>query len=337
MMRIARYALSAAIAALLTGCSGSQPPTAAPSSIAQTHAANLFDTSATSAPIVGSAHRTSSAYSDLIYTISAYSEIYMFDYPSGSFVGSFFPPANVANGMCTDTSGNVYVLAYGDGYTQILKYAHGATNPGSIISYPYEGFSCSVDPTTGDLAVLGNGSGFQVTVAIFSASSDTPVYYNVPAYQIARGDGCTYDSSGNLFVDYQGKNYNADDIAELPAGGNTFSVLTPNKHIKVKTLLWVSSYLAAVGKGVIYHLAVSGSHARVISETKAEQAQHFGWIQDSDILISPYGHVGEQLGYWNYPEGGKVTKILPRVDKYFKNLRAVLISAVADQKTTKRN
>ncbi len=125
-----------------------------------------------------------------------------------------------------------------------------------------------VDPTTGNLAVLANSTGNQVIAAVYPEGSGTPTTYTLPVGTQRGKHGCTYDDSGDLFVEVQSKNYRADDIAELPNGGSSFSILTPNRNIKVKTLQWVSSDLAAVGKGVVYSLAISGSRIQVTGETK---------------------------------------------------------------------
>ncbi len=249
----------------------------------------------------------------------------MFEYPSGTFVGDFVAKVVYVSGLCTDTSGDVYVVGYED-YTTILKYAHGATEPTSTINlYGYDARSCAVDPTTGNLAVYATPGDGEV-IAIYPQGSGTPTFYTVPD-TLAPALYCTYDDSGNLFADITGyKNSPTFEIAELPAGGSTFSILKPNRHIRIETLQWLPSYLAAAGKGVIYHLVVSGSSVRVIGETKAKQARDIAWIQDSDVLITPYGDARTELGYWDYPKGGKVTKIIQRVNKYFRDLKSVVVS-----------
>jgi hypothetical protein len=256
----------------------------------------------------------------------------MLDYPSGDFVTDFSAGTYVS-GMCTDTSGNVYVLGFED-FSTILKYAHGATKPTSTITlHGYDAFSCAVDPTTGNLAVLANNTGNQVIAVIYPEGSGTPTTYTLPVGTQRGKHGCTYDDSGDLFVEVQSKNYRADDIAELPEGGSSFSILTPNRNIKVKTLQWVSSDLAAVGKGVVYSLAISGSSIQVNGETKTDQSGSLGWIQDSNVLIALYGnaHKRDELAYWNYPKGGKATKIIERVNKNFKDINGVAISTAGSQ------
>jgi hypothetical protein len=311
-----RYALTSCVAvAMLAGCGGLQPPMSSPVALMQSVA-----------------HGASASSGQLIYTSGPRDWIYMFDYPSGNFIGDFVPDETWVSGMCTDTNGDVYVLGFED-WSTILKYAHGATKPTSTIKlYQYDAFSCAVDPTTGNLAVLTNSESDQVVVVIYPEGSGTPTYYTLPAEtQLARGDGCAYDDSGDLFADFQSSNYRADDIAELPAGGSSFSILMAKKNIRVKALQWVSPYLAAFGKGVVYRLAISGSSIRVIGQTKTKQSYPIAWIQDSKVLIGPIGRSRDELAYWNYPGGGKASKVIQRVNKDFSDLNSVVISTTGSQ------
>jgi hypothetical protein len=318
----ARYALSSCVAAaMLASCGGSQAQIAA-----SPPGVGLLAKSA-SAINGRQRHRASGSYGDLTYASGPPDWIYMLDYPSGNLVGDFKAGIYVS-GMCTDTSGNVYILGYED-FSTILKYAHGATKPTSTITlHGYDAFSCAVDPTTGDLAVLTSNTGDQVVAVIYPGGSGSPTYYTLPVGTQWGRHGCTYDDSGDLFVEVQGKSNRADDIAELPEGGSSFSILTPNRNIEVKTLQWVSSYLAAIGKGVVYRLAVSGSSIQVTGDTKTDESGPLGWIQDSDVLIALYGNAHKsELAYWNYPKGGKATKIIQGVNKNFKDINGVAISA----------
>ena len=84
---------------------------------------------------------------------------------------------------------------------------------------------------------------------------------------------------------------------------------------------------------MVYSLAISGSSIQVNGETKTDQSGSLGWIQDSNVLIALYGnaHKRDELAYWNYPKGGKATKIIERVNKNFKDINGVAISTAGSQ------
>jgi hypothetical protein len=314
-----RYALSSCVAtAMLAGCGGSQPPIGAPGAMPQSVA-----------------HRASVSSGDLIYAASPDGVLFTFNFPSGSFVGDFNPagfPGIV--GMCTDTSGNVYVIGY-ESFTVIAKFAHGATTPTwtTQVSDAYYAHSCAVDPTTGNLAAYTNEGSFESgpnVVAIYpngSGGSGTPTYYTIPN-TMAYASFCTYDNAGNLYANPYG--YKSSDrwaIAELPSGGSTFSIITPTKRIKLGPLQWVSGYLVASDHGTVYRLTISGSHAKIVGETKARGKQSSMWIQDSGVLVAAYEKHKNEIALWNYPKGGEPMTIIPRVNKRFLDINSVLVSA----------
>lgn len=119
---------------------------------------------------------------DLLY-ISDYGtyEVSVFSYPEGKLKGmlsGFIGPY----GECADPSGHVYIAI--ENPPSVLEYAHGGTKPIATIAdpgqYPY---SCSYDPTSGDLAVTNEYS-----------QSSTPG--SVSIYRRARGEPHNYTESG---------------------------------------------------------------------------------------------------------------------------------------------
>jgi hypothetical protein len=313
-MKTLHFALSIGAAALLAGCGESQPPIGGPGAMPQNRAIATH-----------SAHRDSSSNGDLIYASIPFASVYMFTYPDGKFVASFSPPALAVDGLCVDSGGNVFVLTRDPSY--VIKYAHGATSPSSTIDgYDDGAYACSVDPTTGDLAVVYYTLSDTVVVAVYPDASGTPTYYTLP-----NGGGqpgyCAYDSQGDLFVDAGDSELDRFALFELPSGGSEFSLLTLSKEIRVGTLQWVSSYLAVSDRShTIYRLSISGSTATVIGHTNAVDLKPHPWIQDGDIVIAPYGKAGKGIGFWNYPKGGKVTKTIGQVDKNFKKVNSIIVS-----------
>ena len=128
------------------------------------------------------------------------SNVYVYTYPGGVLkqtLGGFIDPG----GECVDAKGNVFVTNTGG--LDIVEYAHGASTPAATLNDPgYFPFGCSVDPTTGNLAVTnfstasGSGSG---NVVIYEHAKGKPK----KRYTDAAISGmllCGYDDKGNLFV-----------------------------------------------------------------------------------------------------------------------------------------
>ncbi len=307
-----------AAAALLAGCGGSQPPIGAQS---QARAAARH------------VSRTAGSSDDLLYVGSFDGRIYVFTYPDARYVISLFPPepSNIS-GLCTDPTGDVFAVGYfDDGW--IFKYLHGATTPVSTIALGYSlPTSCSVDRTTGNLAVLMSKNGrYNTAVAIFPKGSGTPTYYTVPNAHEELSLSCTYDDSGNLFVEYRGTD-GALDLAELRAGDNSFTALSPSARLQGSTLQWTSPYLVIAKKGIVYRLSISGSTVTVAGHTRVTDGRANFWIQDGQTLIAPYGpnnklgHVTE-VGMWKYPKGGKAFHVIHRVNKSFVYISSIVVSA----------
>jgi hypothetical protein len=187
---VRHYALSfSAAAALLAACSGSQPPIGAPGATAQT------STLATHADRGKSWTLPEAKSIGLLYVAGSQNgqngSAYVYTYPQGRLVGTLTGFAEPF-GECTDSAGNVFIVAYSNGSTSastIYEYAHGGTKPIATLSDPDVAVGCAVDPTTGNLAASGNG------VAIFKNATGNPAYYS-SGYHFYY---CGYDERGNLY------------------------------------------------------------------------------------------------------------------------------------------
>ena len=171
-----------AASALLAGCGGAQPPTGAPGASPQGHAV------ATHADRRGS-WMLPAISTTLIYAVGGCDGICILSYPKGTLVGAITGYDSESGGSCSDSAGNVYV----SNGTEVVEFAHGGTAPSNEFTLPSsEAGGCSVDPKSGDLAVVySTGS-----LAIFAAGSATPTTYNT----LIDARYCAYDDSGNLFV-----------------------------------------------------------------------------------------------------------------------------------------
>ena len=239
--------------------------------------------------------------------------IYVFEYPVGKFLGKIYDE-HYPVGVCSDADGNVFVTDYG--YAQIVEYAHGGTDPIRTLSDPQlDPRSCSIDPTTGNLAVANNDPG---GVAIFPDASGSPESYSPNLYY---PNACAYDADGNLFVDGESSKSGGFALSELPRGGSTFSNIAVDQNIGGPGgLQWDGTYLALEDGDVpdaIYQVAVSGSTGRVVNTVTLggpidEPVGSQFWIGSGKVImryeIKKEEFSPRRIGVWKYPGGGAPLK-----------------------------
>ena len=192
----------------------------------------------------------------------------------------------VTGGDCSDSSGNVYIA----NDTDVVEYARGDSTP--IATYGLDGdqaAACSVDPISGNLAVVFSGSG--ANVAVFPFGSQTPTYYeaHIVTYY------CGYDAGGNLFVDGLNGHTAWPCGNSLVNGASDFNVLTINGDIGTPgQVQWDGSYVTEPVAGHRQRSlvpAISGSAATIASAPRglrghlANAAQ--SWIYRQRIIV-PY-------------------------------------------------
>lgn len=248
---------------------------------------------------------------DLLYVTGDCGGICVFSYPDNTLVGQL-SDSNSPFGECVDKAGDVFVADFGGGTgtAAILEYAHGGTTPIATLSDPgYYPEACSIDPTTGNLAVTNDGG----PLAIYTGAKGDPTYYTDPK---ADPIGfCAYDDKGDLFVDgeYVGSGNYA--LLEMPKGSDTFKSIKLNSPPSFwYDIQWAGKYLAlADSPTVIYHVAISGAKGTIIGSTvlngPASGIEVQFWIQGGTI-IEPYGtsDLPDEIGFWRYPSGGKLRK-----------------------------
>jgi hypothetical protein len=136
---------------------------------------------------------------NLLYVSNANGFVNIYRYWQKNLVGVL---TNFSNpmGMCVDNNRNVYIADFGA--KTIVEYAHGGSTPiRTIDTAPYAPYVCSVDATTGDLAV---GS-FRKTknwsdgsIAIYKHAQGTPTIYK--GQNISHFTALSYDDSGDLLA-----------------------------------------------------------------------------------------------------------------------------------------
>jgi hypothetical protein len=242
------------------------------------------------------------------------SKVLVFSYPEGGLVETLTGFAAPPWFICSGRSGDVFVAATDSsspGY--IYQFAHGGSQPIETLTDPGPGhaLSCSVDPTTGNLAVA-NGP----NVAVYPQGQGAPTIYE--ASDVGAFD-CAYDGAGDLFVD--GQSYN-DKIAELPAGGTSFSDIALSKTTLTLHLQWWNKRLVILGGTdgphgpyEIFQVRVSGSDGIVSGPVLlyGKSRHRLGdveFVASDNAIVMPEGSGLSLLNVWHYPKGGKPYKVL---------------------------
>jgi hypothetical protein len=263
--------------------------------------------------------------SDLLYISDLIGQVVdIYTYGKGyKLVGQltgFFNP----EGLCVDKKGDVYVTNTTNvGGYEIIEYAHGGTSPMRTLNDP-DGRpnGCSVDPTTGNLAVADFWGHSETigNVAVFPKGTGSPTPYSNS--NIYYDYYCAYDDKGNLFVDGETEG-SVFGLGELSKGGSTLNFINIDQTIYLPGgVMWDGKYLA-VGDQVavkhnftstIYQMSINGSQATTVSTmilTGSNEVAQF-WIprihdggkrEYGDRLIGP-NQDGKDTLFWDYPSGG---------------------------------
>jgi hypothetical protein len=251
---------------------------------------------------------------DLLYISDSFpygsNDVVVYSYPKGKLVGKL-TGFNEPSGECVDKTGNVFITNFGA--SEILEYAHGGTS--SIKTLDDSGYyplGCSIDPTTGNLAVTNRlSTSFTAgDVAIYPKASGTPTSYTAPNFYYY--EYCGYDNLGNLYIDGTTK-ASGLEYAELASGSSTFSNLALNQEIGFPgAVVWHGSHLAIGDQSaaVIYEFSISGSQGTKVGSTPltgSKDVVQF-WIQGNRVIGPDAGL--KDVGYYKYPAGGSPTKTI---------------------------
>ena len=284
------------VSAMLAGC-GAPPPIGSAGATPQMHASSAHvDRS-------GSRVRPGSSSQDRLYAgaFHGYS-IYVFSYPEGEFAYTLQLKELITGTLCSNSSGDVFVPSG----NEVIEYAGGSGQIATLSERKdYVAYGCSVDPTTGNLAVANeNVKGGRGVIAIFAGAQGNPAYYSDSAMDTYWY--CGYDDQGNLFVDGQGDSR----FAELPQGSKKFT----NISVPVKSfgqIQWDGEYITVATETAerIYRLKVMGSSARVVSITHLTPSRSSTqpWIEGNTIIraFSHFRARSSEIGLWKYPGGGR--------------------------------
>jgi hypothetical protein len=267
------------------------------------------------------------ATQDLLY-ISNYAgaSVVVYSYPQDKLVGKLTGHFANPDGLCVDKKGDVWIVNNDATHSgeDVVEYKHGGKKPIAILEIG-NGYavSCSIDPTTGNLAatVLDTVSGGSGYVAIFKNAKGSPKYYYTNPGMSAAVYFCGYDNKGNLYVDAAVSSV-PFQFAELPKGKKTFTII----KLKGATIhfpgdvQWDGKYVTVADQQCgaypyptcIYQ--TTGAGGKIVGSTPfngSGDIVHF-WI-DGNTVIGPIwaGISGyNTVPFWKYPAGGKPAKTL---------------------------
>jgi hypothetical protein len=235
--------------------------------------------------------------------------VYVYTYPGETPVGTLTNVGTPA-GECADAAANVYI-ADNDG--KIREFAHGGTSPIVTLKLPsnLHTLACSVDPTTGNLAVTANADSDKEKegagdVFIYRHSRGKPEKFRTSS--LFEYLFLAYDNAGNLFVD--GLTQSAPRqfaYAELPSGSKTMTpiTLTGGSIASPGNVQWDGAHITIgdQSNAVIYQ--TEGSEI-VGSTPLTGSSDVVGYFIDGGTVICPdFGNASVE--FYNYPAGGSPT------------------------------
>lgn len=213
---------------------------------------------------------------------------------------------NDPQGECVDIKGNVWIV--NQQAATILEYAHGGTTPIATLNDPDQvPVDCSVDPTTGNLAVSNNfnnatfGPG---SVSVYQNAQGTPQLYSDPSF--GEMFFLCYDNMGNLFVDGLKTDGSSFQYAELPQGSSTFTDITLNQNIgSPGGVQWDGKHVAIGDQDnpVIYETS-GATVVGTISLTGASDVGQFYITSQLDKYSKVVAANNKGVDIFKYPSGG---------------------------------
>ena len=267
-------------------------------------------------------------------------DIYNYKSQAGHQFGALHPGSfgfTMPTGSCEDTAGNVYIVDAGTGL--LWQFPHGSTSGTSVaITSAMMPLGCSVDPSTGNIAVSNFGNS---TMNIFQGGfSGTQVLSTaLEPYMWSPG----YDPSGNLFVESEQGAFTSIELEELPAGSNNWRVISlPNQACGnpfcfPDSVQWDGTYLEAGDQNFgstnnttptdimgAFRISVSGSSGTEISSATyegncattaptADALQIYVGGTTRAMNGAVFGNIdcAGNVNYYNYTAGGAAKRSLP--------------------------
>jgi len=311
-----------AVAAMLAGCGGPQPPIGAPRAMQQGRASE-HQADRDGAWMLPEAKSTK----ELLYiSDQSTNHVYVYNYNTRRLLGrlrGFYQPS----GQCVDSRGDVWITdSAGEA---VVEYAHGALRYTKRIRTIGLANSCSVDPTTGDLAVSN--------IRTPRGESKIEVFYLMGNRKVYSSDACQeivqvgYDNQGNLYVSATSQE-SSSYVCELPHGSSQLVTVSISKTIvRPGGVMWDGKYITftdtlyAFDYTAIYQAQPESSGLEIVGQTDfngcrggltsitqpfivgskntPSNNQQGNAVVGTNMLCG-FSGTGYEFSYWAYPAGG---------------------------------
>jgi len=234
-------------------------------------------------------------------------------------------------GVCSDASGNVWVSNHRRGQWYVDQFARGGSKEIDQLRAPHRWSNlgaCAVDPTSGNLAVMGaNIDGANKALIWSGVPSGKPAIYSLPFCPVS----AAYDGAGNLFITGWacGSTFNAY-FGELAKGSGHVALIKLDKQTgPFGGVQWDGTYVAvAVAVShrrvhrLLYRVQVSGTAGKVVGTVEPQgfyMCYCFGtpsglFVMHDGTIIGTAGKHGDGIWTWPYPAGGKRTQSIARYE-----------------------
>ncbi|MGC1983972.1 MAG: hypothetical protein WA668_01160 [Candidatus Cybelea sp.] len=271
----------------------------------------------------------------LVY-VSATSAVCVYDYQTGALTG-MLTGFTSATGQCVDKRGNVWVTDLDRSphwKGSVSEYAHGKGKRLKTLSTNGPSAGCSVDPTSGNLAVANQGNLGQLL--IFKKGEGTPTrFQSSDCGYIFSSPG--FDDDGNLFVEDSTID-GVGNVCELPHGSASIRTVNMPRDFYYSggNVMWDGKYITFSGqygafdyRTAIYQMTEDSSgNLTPVGETvlnddcEEDRAAVEPFIvgtkntpanrRQGKVVVGADGFCATKFGFWSYPAGGLPDRAMQR-------------------------
>lgn len=269
----------------------------------------------------------------LLYVAGAVTNtVYVYDYKTAVLVGeltnsSFDQPS----GECVDKKGDIWITNWQG--LSVVEYAHGGASPIRTLHTETYQTACSVDPTTGNLAV----GTFYGTLDVWKHAKGTPTNYGSSECPYIWGPG--YDNHGNLFMESETAYPYPIFICELSHGGSSLQIVPQDWTINYGAdVMWDGQYITFADQSFegrelsagVYQATESASGLALVGSTalgdpcgSSDVVQPFivgakntpKNDRQGTVVIGSNNSCLTVVDYWGYPSGGNPQRVIDAPDK----------------------
>jgi|GEM_PF-2146144 len=237
-------------------------------------------------------------------------------------------------GLCSDPSGNIWMPNFRHGRYYVDEFAHGGTKAIAELRVPKESrlASCAVDPSSGDLVVLGsNIDGYWSALIWRGARAGKPEKYGMDFDPLF----AAYDNAGNLFITgWAGGSDWFFEMGELAKGSAKVTRIRLDKHaLEPGEVQWDGTNVVVAtsvsrrarnpfsSKSLfrLYRLQISGTSGHVVQIIQPQRLREGDFtgvlfVLHAQTVIGVANKGRKSLLEWTYPDAGKATKTIGRYD-----------------------